>query len=213
MEIVTPICFLRPNANLQVFYKEPEGPIRDLSSRSLIIQSMEVRERVLESFIEIWYQEYLLGLQQLHKNLHQVDFANKIKINDIVLIRNPAKNRKYWKLGKVLELYPGSDGIVRAVKVFRGDEHYRTHPQIVIHSLKHLYPLELSFTHDHVSKDMPMPENILDVVVDESRDEETCFNDLEQEFVDNFELDSAEVQTVGSEAENVVIDLVSDNLQ
>ena len=58
-----------------------------------------------------------------------------------------------------------------------------------------------------------MPENIGDVVVDESRDEETCFNDLEQEFVDNFELDSAEVQTVGSEAENVVTDLGSDNLQ
>ena len=213
LEIITPNCFLRPNANVQVFYKKPEGPIRDLPSRSLIIKSMEVRERVLESFREIWYREYLLGLRQLHKNLHQVDFANKIKVNDVVLIRNPAKNRKFWKLGKVLELYPGSDGIVRAVKVFRGDENYRTHPQIVIHSLKHLYPLELSITHDHVSKDMPMPANIGDVVMDESRDEETCFNDLDQEFFDNFALDSAESQTVGSEAENIVTDNMSENLQ
>ena len=58
-----------------------------------------------------------------------------------------------------------------------------------------------------------MPANIGDVVVDESRDEETCFNDLDQEFFDNFALDSAEAQTVGSEAENIVTDNMSENLQ
>ena len=101
LEVVTPNCFLRPNTNLQVYYKEPEDQIKKLPSRSLVLKSIDVRERVLESFKEVWYQEYLLGLRQLHKNLHQVDFSNKIKVNDIVLIRNPAKRRKYWKLDKV----------------------------------------------------------------------------------------------------------------
>ena len=57
-----------------------------------------------------------------------------------------------------------------------------------------------------------MPENVGDSVVDESRDEETCFNDLEQDFVNSFELDSAEVQIAGSEAENMVNDSRSDTL-
>ena len=87
----------------------------------------------------------------MHKNLHQVRFCNKIKVGDIAIIKNPARKRQHWKIGRVLELIPGSDGNVRAVKLFRGDEHYRTNPQIVIHAIDHLYPLELSLTHNHVT--------------------------------------------------------------
>merc|ERR1712055_966155 len=76
-------------------------------------------------------------------DLHQVDFVNKVKINNIVLIKNPSQPRPYWLLGRVVQLFPGDDGNVRSVQVRRGDS------QVQTHSLKHLYPLELTLTHSY----------------------------------------------------------------
>ena len=55
----------------------------------------------------------------------------------------PNKSRPYWLLGRVLELIVGHDDKVRSVKLKRGDG------VIVHHSINHLYPLELSLTHNH----------------------------------------------------------------
>merc|ERR1712055_323282 len=69
--------------------------------------------------------------------------VNKVKINDIVLIKNPSRPRPYWLLGRVVQLFPGDDGNVRSVQVRRGDG------QVQTHSLKHLYPLKLTLTHSY----------------------------------------------------------------
>ena len=130
LEIITPNSFIRPNANSYLSFKDPKDHITEPPHRSEVLKSINIRDKMLEDFRSTWYQEYLLGLRQLHKNLHQIDFSNKVKIDDIVLIKNPAKARKFWKLGRVLELIPGSDGIVRAVKLFKGDKHYLTNPKI-----------------------------------------------------------------------------------
>ena len=99
-------------------------------------------------------------------------------MGDIVLIKNPAKKRQHWKLGKVLELIPGSDGNVRAVKIFRGDENYKTNPQIVIHAIKHLYPLELAISHDHVADTSTMDIDLEGVtVIDETVEEDDMVDD------------------------------------
>ena len=96
----------------------------------------------------------MLSLRSLHKDLHQSNFSNKIKINDIVLIKNfdprYVKSRQHWKLGRVKELIPGDDGRIRQVKVLKGRDWDKEPPNIEVHSISHLYPLELSLTHDHV---------------------------------------------------------------
>ena len=65
-----------------------------------------------------------------------------VNVDDVVLIKTPNKTRPYWLLGRILELIKGDDDKIRSVKLKRGDG------KIVIHSLKHLYPLELSLTHN-----------------------------------------------------------------
>ena len=40
-----------------------------------------------------------------------------LKIGDIVLIQDSNQIRGQWKLGKVSEVFPGEDGIVRKVHV------------------------------------------------------------------------------------------------
>ena len=56
---------------------------------------------------------------------------------DVVIIKGNEKNRGQWELGIVDELFPGSDGVIRAVKLQAGKS-YLERP------IQHLYPLELS---------------------------------------------------------------------
>ena len=76
-------------------------------------------------------------------------------MDDVVLIKNPAKPRPFWLLGRVLELHHGDDDKVRSAKIKRGDGAEQ------VHSLKHLYPLELSLTHAH-NPISPMDESDID---------------------------------------------------
>ena len=104
--------------------------------------SLNIREKLLSKFKKIWYEDYLLSLRETCRNIHQLDFCNKVKLNDIVLIKNPLKPKPYWSLGRIIELFPGSDNNIRSVKLALGNR------SEVIHSLKNLYPLELSLTHN-----------------------------------------------------------------
>ena len=76
------------------------------------------------------------------RDLHQVKWVDKISIDDIVLVKLLNKSRPYWVLGRVLKLVKGHNDKVRSVKLKRGDG------VIVHHSINHLYPLELSLTHN-----------------------------------------------------------------
>ena len=70
-----------------------------------------------------------------------MNFSNKIKSDNVILIKNPLKPRPYSQLGRVVELFPGNDNNIRSVRVKRGDGMTQTY------SIKHLCPLELSLTH------------------------------------------------------------------
>ena len=63
-------------------FKTPQPP-----SRAEVIKSLDERDTILQDFNYTWYTTYLLSMRSLHKDLHQSYFSNKIKINDIVLIR------------------------------------------------------------------------------------------------------------------------------
>ncbi len=44
-----------------------------------------------------------------------------MKVNDIVLLQNDLAPRNEWKLARVIEVYPGSDGRVRKLKLMVSD--------------------------------------------------------------------------------------------
>ena len=81
-------------------------------------------------------------MRETWKNLHQINWNNKISVDDIVLVKLLNKSRPYWVLGRVLELVRGHDDKVRSVKLKRGDG------VVTPHSINHLYPLELLLTHN-----------------------------------------------------------------
>lgn len=60
-----------------------------------------------------WQKEYLAALQQRSKWADEN--GPRVKIGSIVLIKEDNVPALQWKMGKVIELHPGSDNIVRVV--------------------------------------------------------------------------------------------------
>ena len=83
-----------------------------------------------------WSAEYLRGLRERHNMKHNKRQLS-VTSGDVVIIKGDEKNRGQWKLGIVDELFPGSDGVIRAVKL-RAGKSFLERP------MQHLYPLELS---------------------------------------------------------------------
>ena len=154
LEIITPNFFLCPNVSVGLVLKMDDQDIwkADPPSRSGVIKSIEARDAMLSKFCELWFQDYLLSLREQGRDLHKINFQNKIDVDDIVLVKNPTKTRPLWLLGRGLELIMSDDNKVRSVKVKRGDG------SVQIHSIKLLYPLELSLTHAHDPGTVPNSE-------------------------------------------------------
>ena len=108
-------------------------------SNSESVSSFRIRDDMLQRFHRLFYDKYLLSLREQCKDLYQCDFENKMKFGDIKILQ---KIRPYWPLGRVLNLNIGDDGNVRSVNLKMGDRSNHTN------SIKHLYPMDLSLTHN-----------------------------------------------------------------
>ena len=104
---LTPGHFLtgRP---LGVYPEYPEEPNLTLSNRWSLCRSM------VQHFWEIWQKHYLQSLQRSQK-WHR-DKPN-IKKEDLVMVLEESSLQSTWKMGKVTEVFPGGDGLVRTAKV------------------------------------------------------------------------------------------------
>ena len=83
-----------------------------------------------------WTREYLTTLRERH-NLNHKRRNFQVTVGDVVIIRSEEKNRNRWPIAVVRQLYPGRDGIVRAVQVDTGKGQLER-------PVQHLYPMELS---------------------------------------------------------------------
>ena len=97
-----------------------------------------------------WTKEYLTALRERY-NLNHQRRSFEVQVGDVVLIKSEEKNRNNWPLGVIKELYPGSDGIVRAVQV-------ETVKGLRERAVQHLYPLELSCDKPCIPSQVMNPE-------------------------------------------------------
>ncbi|BES97016.1 Retrotransposon protein [Nesidiocoris tenuis] len=88
-----------PEPDLQII---PQGRLN---------QWQQIRERV-QHFWGRWKTEYLNSLQTRPKWDRQVP---NIRVNDLVLLRDVDSSPTHWPLGRVIEVHPGQDGVVRVV--------------------------------------------------------------------------------------------------
>ncbi|XP_008418940.1 uncharacterized protein LOC103471603 [Poecilia reticulata] len=93
------------------------------------------RQRLMTNFWNRWRKEYLLDLRSAHRC--DSPTPSNLQVGDVVLIGEDKTPRQSWKLGRIEELFPGRDGLVRscAVRTTAGTVWRRP--------VQFLYPLEI----------------------------------------------------------------------
>ena len=88
-----PNCFLLPykNEGISVVYDDKAIWESDAPSRSDMVKTLEIRDEMIEKFRDLWYHEYLLSLRESLKDIHQMEFNNRIKCNDVALVKESNK--------------------------------------------------------------------------------------------------------------------------
>lgn len=89
----------------------PQGPFRPSKNPK---ERLEFVQRIVDAFWKSWIRDVFPLLVPRRK--WNVDRRN-VKVDDIVLIADPNVVRGQWKLGRITEVYPGSDNRVRNVQV------------------------------------------------------------------------------------------------
>jgi len=74
----------------------------------------ELLRQMYQSFWKRWSSEYLSTLQGRSKWFRQ---KPNVKIGDLVLVQTPNQPPMNWKLGRIENIYPGQDGVVRVVTI------------------------------------------------------------------------------------------------
>lgn len=69
-------------------------------------------QRRLQDFWARWRTEYLSQLQGRTKNWEP---PVKVEVGKLVVIADPNQPPLRWKMGRIHEIHPGDDGIVRVV--------------------------------------------------------------------------------------------------
>ena len=98
-----------------------------------IKQRWKARKTIIEQVWEGWKKSYLLDLQTRHKWLTK---RPKLRTGDLVLVGDLISKRKDWPLARIVELYPGADGLVRKVRLICDGSYF-------IRGITNLFPLEL----------------------------------------------------------------------
>ncbi|GFS67914.1 uncharacterized protein NPIL_339861 [Nephila pilipes] len=118
----------------------PLNNVSDLDQieKTNIVLRWSYVQKVRENLKQRFKREYLGFLRS-----SVTKREDKINVGDIVLIGTDDKKRLHWLLGRVLELFPGKDGIIRLVKL-------RTEKGNVQRPIQRLYPLELKPNYEQV---------------------------------------------------------------
>ncbi|UYV65843.1 hypothetical protein LAZ67_3005615 [Cordylochernes scorpioides] len=87
-------------------------------------------------------KEYLGALIQKSENIDR----RQLKVGDVVLIGQENLKIMFWPKGRIVNLIPGKDGIVRVA-------HVKTSTGTLIRALQRLHPLEISSNVETIQKD------------------------------------------------------------
>jgi hypothetical protein len=180
IDTVTPNHFLRLNVDtpsmiltdISGLPDEVEDP--DYDPYDKLITSLDVRQQLVNKFYEIWLRNYLLSLKRDVKNQSNACDRHTLHVGNVAIMQNMVKTRPYWKLVRIMEHVPSTDGNLRAVKVQNYDG------SIATTSIKNLVPLELPDSKGPVSQ--LSGDQLLDLNVDP-----LCPQELNVELASNID--------------------------
>lgn len=78
------------------------------------LKQQKVLDKIQQDFWTVWRKEYIGTLQNRYK--WKVTERN-LRIGDLVLLKEDNVPPGVWPVARVVEVYPGADGLVRSVKI------------------------------------------------------------------------------------------------
>ena len=88
-------------------------------NREVLIEYHNHLSSTIVRFKKLWETEYLQSLREKHRSANSKIILRIPRINEVVIIKL-TNNRKFWELGKIVELVHGADNKIREVKVLHG---------------------------------------------------------------------------------------------
>ncbi|CAI6355096.1 unnamed protein product [Macrosiphum euphorbiae] len=82
--------------------------------RILRLNRWQLIKQCHQSYWKRWSREYLSTLQSRHKWFKQ---SPNLRIDDLVIVEAPSRPPTEWRLGRIIDVHPGSDEVVRVVSV------------------------------------------------------------------------------------------------
>jgi hypothetical protein len=128
----------------------------DYASKNLFTRRYLRVRKLLDVFWARWKSEYLTSLRERHCNVNNSNPS--LRPGSVVLICNK-DNRNNWKLGRIVELNIGSDGIVRSALL-------KTKNGLTSHPIINLVNLEV---HDDLIVNVDLNNKVADVCDREKR--------------------------------------------
>lgn len=105
------------------------------SNRTSLIKRKRYQDLLVKQLWTKWKSQYLLDLRTAYE-LKNPNPQQNLKVDDVVLIEGDKKCKLLWKLGRIMQVFPGRDGKVRACLIKTSDGTLKRPIQL-------LYPLEL----------------------------------------------------------------------
>ena len=102
-----------------------------------LYEKLTMKSALLSKFWNLWSKLYITNLPPIVKNFKK---QSNIKVGNVVMIKDENSPRMCWPLGVVSEVYPGTDGLVRNVRL-------KTAKGYITRSVQKLYDLEIYSDH------------------------------------------------------------------
>ncbi|XP_047993810.1 uncharacterized protein LOC125232218 [Leguminivora glycinivorella] len=192
--VLKPADFLTPGKCLGLQMSMKETPVNATTTKQQLIEGWRRGETIMREYKDMFMNQYLLSLRERYKNSTKqprVKTHNEPCVGDIVQMKGDTKNRENWKVGKIVELIKGADGLCRVARV-------KIDNGTFTRSLLHLYPLEV--------EDVPTPNNLSNHQLEEEPttrikemklEESTDSSVIQREFYPDVQLEM-ELDTVDS---------------
>ncbi|XP_074037922.1 uncharacterized protein [Leptinotarsa decemlineata] len=113
-----------------------ETPDFDIIDRHHLVKRHRYLQKIRDGLRNRLRKEYLAEL--VHTGQRKIGSS---KIGDVVLVSSNNVKRINWPIGKVLEIYPGNDGIPRIAKI-------KVNSGELIRPFQRLHPLEVTTEQD-----------------------------------------------------------------
>ena len=115
-----------------------------LSTYEYLTKKAKHHRHLLSQFTKQWKHDYLLNLRENHTVRMRRSKQPVVKTGDVVIVKDDATKRLFWKLAVVTEVIRGNDNQARAAVVKVSSLQGKT--SLLRRSVKHLYPLEVQST-------------------------------------------------------------------